>query len=142
MQPRRVKSVVERERVTKIVAFAAHEKNPFDVLSLNVGLPIIGWQKERERDTSRDLFAENGDNNERMRSEDKKKGKKKIYIYIYVQKETFAKDRYTAHVAVSSEPTRNKQNESFPRLCAHYNPISLSRGKYSLSVENKNGSKS
>lgn len=141
MEPRRVKSVIER--VTKIVAFAAHEKNPFDVLSLNVGLPIIGWQKERERGTGRDLFAENGDNNERMRSEDKKKEKKiYIYIYIYVQKETFAKDTYTAHVAVSSEPTRNKQNESFPRLCAHYNPISLSRGKYSLSVENKNGSKS
>jgi len=68
------------QKVTKI----AHGKNPFDVLSLNVGLPIIGWQKEHERGSGRDLFAENGDNNERMRGEGKKR-KKNIYVFcIYV----------------------------------------------------------
>jgi len=45
------------------------------------------------------------------------------------------KDTYTAHVAVSSEALRNKQNESFPPLCSITR--SLYRGKYSLSVENK-----
>ena len=45
------------------------------------------------------------------------------------------KDTYTAHVAVSCEALRNKQNESFPPLCSITR--SLYRGKYSLSVENK-----
>lgn len=51
------------------------------------------------------------------------------------KKKKTSKDTYTAHVAVSSEAPRNKQNESFPPLCSITR--SLYRGKYSLSVENK-----
>jgi len=50
-------------------------------------------------------------------------------------KKTSKDTSYTAHVAVSSEALRNKQNESFPPLCSITR--SLYRGKYSLSVENK-----
>lgn len=60
--------------------------------------------KENERGIGRNLFVKKEDNDEDGEGEDKKKKVKT--------------SEYTAHVAVSSEAARNKQNESLPRLCA------------------------
>lgn len=119
----RERNRVVREEVLQRVTIKSYEKKCLrrSLIKCRITDNWLG-----KGNTNRDLFAENGDNNERMRDEDKIREKKYIYIYMYIRKRS-RKDMYTAHVAVSSEPIRNKQNESFSRLCTNYNPISLYR---------------